>query len=1122
MNATTPRRAPAEPPPLLPGLDDTAPASDAAPKWKHVGIEALGGFAGAMRVDRREVPPHRIHSVPSPWARALLFEQALFTPNHPAGPGVKSEWRGLLGVIALGHMLPLELRVARVELPTRSSDADENAMADLRAMAPGTAQWEKLALVYSGNELVGATSPYTLMFTGARPVKAPIPFRSPQGRLVDPGQWYAEVRRDPDVVAALAAWISTTRAALNVRMGALVQWMGSRPAGPTAQALDRAGRTIFLLDEWSADVDARLKSLGAGRATVTTLLPSPFAKLTDVFPPHQPSGEVYGVLQPLPGGQFKENQLRFKGEAGYRDVVLDPRRSGVVFGGDGQPYRGPLALEQGFPVHVQGGRLPDDVGASQIGSPLLDAAAFFEPRLIGIAGPSPRVHTLPGGYLLPFRREILEWFTPAQVMRFASLSGDRQTGFEVHFSVPLAEGLSVRWSRSYAPTAVDGADRWPTPRLAVWPDFVADRWTHYFYVTRLTAADDASNLRLHPIAERVRPADREAEGGVAAPPAEPAGRYADQKTGVTWEEWTRPLAGWQATAGEHQGLLLARAVAETHMREGQRWAVSIDFGSTHSRAFRSEPGAASLDAVSPVPLKARAASLLGDEPLPVLFFLPPSLAVSQEGEEEVQTIVRFPLAVAVPSTGAAWLPSDGILFRRALFGLAALEGLNTRLKWHERPEDEKAFEAAISHLYLAVAAEAAAEGATVESVRVAYPSVFTGNLQARHRRMWELLAHRYGFTLLAPAAESEALQRFTAASHGDMGGGTGLLAVDIGGSTSDLALWTREGSTAFSSVRLAGSLVGSLVASDTAVRDVVENAGRHLLNKHFAGWNDSQGVTAAQRAEVIRLGFDELLRTLSRTGPSYSTVDLALAVENDPAGRRLIAHAGYLYAVVAYLLGLMARRTKMADLPHFDLHFAGHGSQFIRWLDVLTEGGSQEIPRAFFLAGLAAPGTRTVMIHAPARAKEEVGRGLLLFEGNEQPAAITRDTFVGETGFGPEETPLPWYHRVKAEEVPDLLATGVPELDRMELLRQFMNTFQTSVATRALARALGIVPGAEGNKGRLHNRIRDRLHMPRSAWATAGNPTMDPSRARLEPIVVVGAKALLEVATGNSLLFDES
>ncbi|HEX8430357.1 MAG TPA: hypothetical protein VF625_03680, partial [Longimicrobium sp.] len=643
--------------------------------------------------------------------------------------------------------------------------------------------------------------------------------------------------------------------------------------------------------------------------------------------------------------------------------------------------------------------------------------------------------------------------------------------------------------------------------LAVWPDFVADRWSHYFYVARLTAADDASNLRLHPIEERERPG--------AFLRAERTDHYADEKSGLTWEAWTRPLAGWEGEAGEHRGLLLARSVDEKHMRSGQSWAVSIDFGSTHSRVFRAAPGAPRADGISPVKLKARAASLLGDDPLPVLFFLPPTFAVSPEGEDEVQSIVRFPLAVPVRSNSAAWLPSDGLLFRRALFGLAPLEGLHTQLKWHERPEDVKAFEAAISHLYLAVAAEAAAEGAAVQSVRVAYPSVFPANLQSEHSRMWEQLAHRYGFQLLAPASESEALQRFTAATHGGRGGGTALMAVDIGGSTSDLALWIRDGSAAFNSVRLAGSVVGSLVASDKDVRKAVEAAGRGLVDKNFGAWDDGTGADARH----VRLGFDELLRTLSRTAPRFSTQDLAVALVKDPAGRRLIAHAGYLYAVVAYLLGLMARRADM-KLQHYDLHFAGHGSQFIRWLDVLTDGGGQAIPGAFFLAGLGAGNGHTVAVHEPAQAKEEVGRGLLLFGVTERPGTITRDTFVGETGFGTAAAPVPWDRAVHAEEVPDLLTTGVPELAKMELLERFIDTFAESVATRALGKALGLTPETV-DRGRLHNRIRDRLHMRGSAWA-GGAGASDPGRARLEPIVVVGAKALIEVVTGNTSLFDES
>jgi hypothetical protein len=1120
MNAIPAALPPAanEAPPLLPAVDDTAPRPDPTPLWKPFGIEALGSYAGALRVDRRTVPPHRIHSIPTPWGRAMLFEQALFTPDHPAAEGVLAEWRGLLGAVALADVLPMELRVVPVELPTPVRDVD-NVMADLRGMAPDATRWTHLGLIYSGSSLLGATSAYTLAFTGTRAISAPVPFLSTEGRLLDPGSWYAHQQPNPDLLFLLLGWIGATRTALQDKAAALGRWMGERPASRTTQPLNRAVRILAHFDAWEAEVANALAQMRGQRlAAAPPLLPSPFA---GIFPAGD-AVAVYAALQPVKGGGNGENQLRYRAGDGYAPVVLDPRPNGVILGRDDAPYRGSLVLEQHFRADVRDGHIRGAFGAAQLGSPAVLVDTALQPRLIAVTAPSAAVATLSddtgANYLLPFDRKVLDWFTPRQVVDFTRLTGDRQAGFELSFTVPLSDSLSVRWTRYYAPTEVEGTDRWATPRVALWPDFVADRWTHYFYFGMLAAAGEA-NLRLRPIPALLRDASPNELAGSPLSQA-PTDSWKDSTDGLTWEEWSRPLAGWEGRAGLMYGLLLAQPLPEKHIREGQSWDVSIDFGSTHSRAFRRPPGTRTNASIDAVALRPRVVALLGDTtPLPMRFFLPANFSGSADGEEEVQTMVRLPFGVPVRATSDHWLPSDGILFSHSLVGLEPLKGLHARLKWHERDEDVRAFQAAISQLYLCVAAEAAAREGSISSVRVAYPSVFPKPLRDRHSIYWQQLAHRYDFRLEPAASESEALQRFTAASHGDAGVGVGLLAVDIGGSTADLAVW-RDGPPAFSSVRIAGSLIGALVASDQAVADAVLAAARALLGDKFRGWGaPAPGGDAPPRGELVRLGFDDLLRTLSRKPPNYSTYNLAVELAGNPAGQKLIAHAGFLYATIAYLLGMMARREQLV-LPHYDLHFAGHGSQFIRWLDVLVDDGNR-IPERFFLAGLAAQGkSPTATVSGPDRPKEEVGRGLLLFAPGESPRPISRDTFVGESGFIAGRK-LPWDRVVVANEVPDVVSDGIPELGKMEMLRRFVETFDTTAETRALARALGLDTSML-DRGVLHNRIIDRLHMPTSAWgaAASGDPNAT-ERARLEPIVVVGAKALLEVVTRNMQLFDE-
>lgn len=50
-----------------------------------------------------ETPPalHRIYSIPDPWARAILFDRALFDDAHNLHRAILNEWRGLLAIIGL-------------------------------------------------------------------------------------------------------------------------------------------------------------------------------------------------------------------------------------------------------------------------------------------------------------------------------------------------------------------------------------------------------------------------------------------------------------------------------------------------------------------------------------------------------------------------------------------------------------------------------------------------------------------------------------------------------------------------------------------------------------------------------------------------------------------------------------------------------------------------------------------------------------------------------------------------------------------------------------------------------------------------------------------------------------
>src|SRR5690606_4796881 len=136
------------------------------------------------------------------------------------------------------------------------------------------------------------------------------------------------------------------------------------------------------------------------------------------------------------------------------------------------------------------------------------------------------------------------------------------------------------------------------------------------------------------------------------------------------------------------------------------------------------------------------------------------------------------------------------------------------------------FHSYTAHLFLSVAAEAAAAGARVGSIVTAYPSVFPEYLRYRHEQEWGRLSDAYGVEVKPPVAESTALASFLARAL-NVPIQANLLAVDIGGSTSDLAVWAGGRQRISDSVRLAGGLISQLVATDPVAREAVRSAAAH-------------------------------------------------------------------------------------------------------------------------------------------------------------------------------------------------------------------------------------------------------------------------------------------------------
>src|ERR1022692_5344075 len=129
-----------------------------------------------------EIPsgPQRIYSIPDAWARALLFDRALYDKDHKLHSIILGEWSGLLALIGLRERRNFEsLSIHPVSLNSARPNSFSSVLAELlprdeNMLAPGSnweefhiLRWQLAPWAHNHPHAFGFTSPMTLVATGA-------------------------------------------------------------------------------------------------------------------------------------------------------------------------------------------------------------------------------------------------------------------------------------------------------------------------------------------------------------------------------------------------------------------------------------------------------------------------------------------------------------------------------------------------------------------------------------------------------------------------------------------------------------------------------------------------------------------------------------------------------------------------------------------------------------------------------------------------------------------------------------------------------------------------------------------------------------------------------------------
>jgi len=337
-------------------------------------------------------------------------------------------------------------------------------------------------------------------------------------------------------------------------------------------------------------------------------------------------------------------------------------------------------------------------------------------------------------------------------------------------------------------------------------------------------------------------------------------------------------------------------------------------------------------------------------------------------------------------------------------------------------------------------------------------------------------------------------------------------AVDIGGSTSDISVWSNGDRTKSESVRLAGALISKLVATDTDVREALSRA----LGADMFASAGVHGFEEGADPDSHELSYNASLKAIEEDSGKASNIAPGLYNTDQDPGTKLLFHIAYLFSALSYLMGLF-RREEDYTADTYWIHFGGHGSDYLNWLDTLEEGAGESLVKSFFLAGTgnATTDAEVKVTKSDDEAKHEVGIGLLNRQYKDKAGAEgQRKTFVGETGFTSPGSgnSVDAFTVVTAdglqEAVKELTTT---DLQSRDFLTQFIGAFEATPVSRRVAKGLGIDSSTLTNE--LCERINQKLSEPSSAWEQGE------AASTFEPVILTEIKVLLEEVSGNRNLF---
>jgi hypothetical protein len=947
-------------------------------KWKPE-ADFLEKYAHDIYI-KGNVADRLVNSVPSVFARPIQFYQALADDQHPMHATIVSQWRGLLAAFALRKALDIPLQVSRFQLRDDAGDrdADRQFVRILQAQAPRPAsEWKTWLLLYCEGQLIGATSPWTIVYTPTEyRLASGIPWIDADGMLTDPSLSLQE-GSDNEELRALVTWLEVV--------------LSQHPWNMPQHHEKKAGHIRRELLTWRDELRRVAQPLPGGKT-----IPS-FAQATGTAAP------FLSTLDIPPLRETVSSSLQLADDDGCGAIVLsrtalrNPRWAK-------QRVFGSVRVEH---LDLSAAALPQARGDAgwrtktgvRVDHPYIVAEEyFFSPRILRIPLSGAAASFGSTQYVLPLTPAFFNHFDAATLQRGMLSMEETNEGVNVRLRLPLRGGSQLEVEREYRQADVETVPEGQhIPALAIWPDFFDQNWHDYDAIlvdaTENEEKRRGNRLQFAPLAGR----------GVVFPPAKMTDetgqialwRWADYAVPSRDDEknLTPPL-GFSVSLSQSGyapvglGVIIRRSVKPTEPAE-RSWDIGVDFGTSNTqiKVRESEGDERPLTIQPRTLLLTHPTRLTSDRlrdlyseravtpPFPTLLTREPVLVVTRTAAEK-KTVGMIPVGIDATRLGRA---SDDFV---------------KDLKW---TADETAQKQYLDALTRFIFAEARAAGVKRLRLHWSYPLSLPARIRTTMESFWSTLGEARkaeGFEIagVAAASESDAVSRYVFANDIlPIGDDSLSVGIDVGGGSTDVAFW-------------AGQTLIDRVSLNVAANDVIRLAARfESLNRALlalSGGSES-GILApalAARPEII---WNALLQISGSPSAPYAHPFIVAMNKTNSEDWRKARTAAYLaLGGISFYLGIHAGGGAHGNMAtsNVAIYVGGRGSSVFSW--VATADSLRELIARQFLKGLQisrADARPDIEVAGPvvgnakrALLKDEVAGGLI---ERKELSAPTREGF---------------------------------------------------------------------------------------------------------------------------------